>query len=63
MKSEKKIKAKRNRNINKHKNKNLMTLKSSESFVWIDTNWQKIELRSNIIQHKTYVAKPNNNVV
>ena len=40
-----------------------MTPKSSESFVWTDTNWRKIELRLNIIQHKIYIAKLNNNIV
>ena len=63
MKRGKKIKANRNRNINKHKNKNLVTPKSSGSFVWTDTNWRKIELRLNIIQHKIYAAKLNNNIV
>lgn len=37
--------------------------KSQENFVWTDTNWRKIELRLNIIQHKIYVAKLNNNIV
>ncbi len=63
MKRGKKIKANCNININKHKNKNLVTPKSSESFVWTDTNWRKIELRLNIIQHKIYIAKLNNNIV
>ena len=63
MKREKKIKVNCNRNIKKHKNKNLVTPKSSESFVWTDTNWRKIELRLNIIQHKIYIAKLNNDIV
>lgn len=41
----------------KHKNQNSINPKSSESFVWKDVNWRKIELRLNIIQHKIYVAK------
>jgi len=36
----------------KHKNQNSINPKSSESFVWKDVNWRKIELRLNIIQHK-----------
>lgn len=46
---------------NKHKNKSLTISKSSESFVWKDTNWRKIEL--NILQTKIYVAKQNNNII
>lgn len=63
MKCEKKIKAKCGRNTNKHKNKNVVIPKSSESFVWKDTNLRKIELRLNIIQRKIYVTKLNNNIV
>lgn len=54
-----KIKAKCGSDINKHKNKSLTIPKSSESFMWKDTNWRKIKLRLNIIQTKIYVAKQN----
>jgi len=49
------------RNINKYENKSSNIPKSSESFVWKDTNWRKIELRLNITQNKIYVAKQENN--
>ena len=58
-----KIKANCGRNTNRHKNKNLTTSKSSESVVWKDTNWRKIELRLNIVQTKIYVAKQDNNII
>lgn len=58
-----KIKAKCGRNTNKHKNKSLTISESSESFVWKDTNWRKIELRLNIIQTKIYVAKQDNDII
>jgi len=49
-----KIKANCGSNTNKHKNKSLTIPKSSESFVWKDINWRKIELRLNILQTKIY---------
>jgi len=58
-----KIKANCGSNTNKHKNKSLTIPKSSESFVWKDINWRKIELRLNIIQTKIYVAKQDNNII
>lgn len=51
------------RNTNKHKNKSSTIPKSSESFVWKDTNWRKIELRLNIVQTKIHVAKQNNDII
>jgi hypothetical protein len=42
----------------KHKNKQKsIEPKSSESFVWKDVVWRKIEIRLNIIQQKIYAAK------
>lgn len=61
MLSKGKMKAKCNIRINKHKKHNLIIPKSSESFVWKDTNWKKIELRLNIIQNKIYMAKKEKN--
>jgi RNA-directed DNA polymerase len=58
-----KIKANCGRNTNKHKNKSSTIPKSSESFVWKDTNWRKIELRLNILQTKIYVAKQDNDII
>lgn len=58
-----KIKANCDKNTNKHKNKSSTIPKSSESFVWKDTNQRKIELRLNIVQTKIYVAKQNNNII
>jgi RNA-directed DNA polymerase len=58
-----KIKANCGRNTNKHKNESSTIPKSSESFVWKDTNWRKIELRLNIVQTKIYVAKQDNNII
>ena len=52
--------AKCNTLINKPKKGNSTIPKSSESFVWKDTNWKKIELRLNIFQYKIYAAKKNN---
>jgi len=47
----------------KHKKQNSINPKSSESFVWKDVNWRKIELRLNIIQHKIYVAKIGKDII
>jgi len=47
------------RNISRHENKNSSIPKSSESFVWEDTEWRKIELRLNILQNKIYMVKKN----
>jgi hypothetical protein len=48
--------AKYNTRINKYK-KFKSIPKSSESFVWRDTNWKKIELRFNIFQNIIYAVK------
>jgi hypothetical protein len=58
-----KIMANCGRNSNKHKNESSAIPKNSESFVWKDTNWRKIELRLNIVQTKIYVAKQDNDVI
>jgi hypothetical protein len=52
----KKMNAKCNTRINKYKKLRSIP-KSSESFVWRDTNWKKIELRLNIFQNEIYAAK------
>jgi RNA-directed DNA polymerase len=57
----KKMNAKCNTRINKYKKLRSIP-KSSESFVWRDTNWKKIELRLNIFQNEIYAAKKNNNI-
>jgi hypothetical protein len=49
----KKMNAKCNTRINKYIKRGSLILKSSESFVWKDTNWKKIELRLNIFQNKS----------
>jgi RNA-directed DNA polymerase len=53
--------AKCNIRINKYKKLSALIPKSSESFVWKDTNWKKIELRLNILQNKIYAAKKEKN--
>ena len=58
----KKIRAKHNIRINKYKKLNSSTPKSSESFVWKDIHWKKIELRLNIIQNKIYVSRKEINI-
>ena len=57
----KKMNAKCNIRINKYKKPSALIPKSSESFVWKDTNWKKIELRLNILQNKIYAAKKEKN--
>jgi len=54
--------AKCNIRINKYKKFSSMIPKSSESFVWKDVNWKKIELRLNIFQNKIYAARRNQNI-
>lgn len=56
-----KMNAKCNIFINKYKTIS-SNPKSSENFVWRDTNWKKIELRLNIFQYKIYAARKNNNI-
>jgi hypothetical protein len=58
----KKMNAKCNTRINKYIKRGSLILKSSESFVWKDTNWKKIELRLNIFQNKIYAARKNQNI-
>lgn len=60
--SEKKISAKCNICINKYNKQSSSIPKSSESFVWKDTNWKKIERRLNIFQNKIYAAKKDQNI-
>ena len=45
--------------INKYNKQSSWTPKSSESFVWKDTNWKHIELRLTILQNKIYAARKN----
>jgi RNA-directed DNA polymerase len=58
----KKMNAKCNTRINKYIKRGSLILKSSESFVWKDTNWKKIELRLNIFQNKIYAARKIDNI-
>jgi RNA-directed DNA polymerase len=58
----KKMNAKCNICINKYNKPSSSIPKSSESFVWKDTNWKKIELRLNILQNKIYAAKKDQNI-
>ncbi len=51
-----------NLNINKYKKRKEKTPKSSESFIWKNVNWKKIELRLNIFQNKIYTAKKEQNI-
>jgi RNA-directed DNA polymerase len=60
--SQKKINAKCNLHINKYLNASSSIPKSSESFVWRNTHWKKIELRLTIFQNKIYAAKKDNNI-
>lgn len=39
-----------------------VTPRSSDSFVWRNVNWKKLELRLNIFQNKIYAARKNNNI-
>lgn len=54
--------AKCNIRINKYNKQSSSIPYSSESFVWKDVNWKKIELRLNIFQYKIYAAKKNQNI-
>jgi hypothetical protein len=62
MKKLKKMNAKCNIRINKYNKQSSSIPKSSESFVWKDTDWKKIELRLNILQNKIYAAKKDQNI-
>jgi len=62
MKELKKMSAKCNIRINKYKKFSSTIPKGSESFVWKDVNWKKIELRLNIFQNKIYAARRNQNI-
>ena len=55
----KKMSAKCNIRINKYNKLSSTIPKSSESFLWKEVNWKKIELRLNIFQKKIYAAKKN----
>jgi hypothetical protein len=57
-----KMNAKCNIRINRYNKPSSSIPKSSESFVWKDTNWKKIELRLNILQNKIYTARRNQNI-
>ena len=48
--------------ISKYNKSSLLTLKSSESFVWKDTNWKKIKFRLNILQNKINATKKDQNI-
>ena len=48
--------------INKYNKQSSWTPKSSESFVWKDTNWKHIELRLTILQNKIYAARKNHDI-
>jgi hypothetical protein len=54
--------AKCNIRINKCNKRSASIPKNSESFVWKNTNWKKIELRLNILQNKIYAAKRDENI-
>lgn len=62
MKKLKKMSAKCDIRINKYNKMSSTTPKSSESFLWKEVNWKKIELRLNIFQNKIYAAKKNQNI-
>jgi RNA-directed DNA polymerase len=62
MKRLKKMSAKCNIRINKCNKTSLTIPKSSESFVWKNVNWKKIELRLNIFQNKIYAARKDRNI-
>ena len=47
---------------NKYNKQSSWTPKSSESFVWKDTNWKHIELRLTILQNKIYAARKNHDI-
>ena len=48
--------------INKYNKQSSWAPKSSESFVWKDTNWKHIELRLTILQNKIYAARKNHDI-
>jgi hypothetical protein len=48
--------------INKYNKQSSSIPKSSENFVWKDTNWKKVELRLSILQNKIYAAKKDQNI-
>ena len=54
--------AKCNTRINKYNKQSLPSPKTSESFVWKETDWKRIELRLNILQNKIYAAKKEQNI-
>lgn len=54
--------AKCNIRVNKYNKLSSTIPKSSESFLWKEVNWKKIELRLNILQKKIYAAKKNQNI-
>jgi RNA-directed DNA polymerase len=58
----KKMSAKCNIRINKYNRLSSTIPKTSESFLWKEVNWKKIELRLNIFQNKIYAAKKNQNI-
>ena len=62
MKKLKKMSVKCDIRINKYNKTSSTTPKSSESFLWKEVNWKKIELRLNIFQNKIYAAKKNQNI-
>jgi len=51
-----------NTSINKYSSRKSPEAKSSESFVWRDTNWKKIEIRLRNIQYKIYAARKRNDI-
>jgi RNA-directed DNA polymerase len=62
MKRLKKMSAKCNIRINKYNKPSSTIPKSSESFVWKNVDWKKIELRLNIFQNKIYAARKERNI-
>ena len=56
-----KVNAKCNIRINKYNKHSSSSPKSSDSFVWKNSNWKKIELRLNTLQNKIYAAKKDQN--
>jgi hypothetical protein len=60
--SRKKTIAKCNIRVNKYRKPSSVIPKNSESFVWKDTNWKKIELRLNVFQNKIYAAKKEQDI-
>ena len=54
--------AKCNLRINKYTKRSSFIPKSSESFVWKDTDWKHIELRLNVLQNKIYAARRSHHI-